>query len=83
MFFEPFLQFNSIDSGSRIQAATLVIHSDAALVPEGARRFYASLPGEKRLHWMNTRQHISFYDEQPVVGEAADQAAAWFQAQLG
>jgi hypothetical protein len=29
MFFEPFLQFNSIDSGSRIQAATLVIHSDA------------------------------------------------------
>jgi fermentation-respiration switch protein FrsA (DUF1100 family) len=83
MFFEPFLQFNSIDSGSRIQAATLVIHSDAALVPDGARRFYASLPGEKKLHWMNTRQHISFYDEQPVVGEAADQAAAWFQAQLG
>jgi hypothetical protein len=32
---------------------------------------------------MNTRQHISFYDEQPVVDEAADQAVAWFQAQLG
>ncbi len=78
MFFEPFLQFNSIDSGPEIDAATLVIHSDAALVPEGARRFHASLPGEKALHWMETRQHISFYDEAPVVDEAAAQAVAWF-----
>jgi hypothetical protein len=82
MFFEPFLQFNSIDSGASINAATVVIHSDTALVPEGARRFHESLPGAKRLHWMNTRQHISFYYEQPVVSEAATQAAGWFRAQL-
>jgi dienelactone hydrolase len=83
MFFEPFLQFNSIDSGASIRAATMVIHSDTALVPAGARRFYESLPGEKKLHWMTTRQHISFYDEQPVVAEAAAQATGWFKAQLG
>jgi fermentation-respiration switch protein FrsA (DUF1100 family) len=83
MFFEPFLQFNSIDAGASIKVATMVIHSDAALVPEGARRFFESLPGEKKLHWMTTRQHISFYDEQPVVAEAADQATGWFKAQLG
>ena len=82
MFFEPFLQFNSIDSGPKIKAATMVIHSDAALVPEGARRFYGSLPGEKKLHWMKTKQHISFYDEQPVVNEAAEQAVSWFRAEL-
>jgi dienelactone hydrolase len=83
MFFEPFLQFNAIDSGKAIAAPTLVIHSDTALVPEGARRFYESLGGDKRLHWMKTRQHISFYDEQAVVGEAASEAAAWFAAKLG
>jgi dienelactone hydrolase len=83
MFFEPFLQFNSIDSGARIEAATMVIHSDTALVPEGAKRFYGSLPGEKKLHWMNTKQHISFYDEQPVVDEAAARATEWFEAKLG
>ncbi len=78
MFFEPFLQFNSIDSGARIAAPTLVIHSDAALVPDGARRFHASLPGQKRLHWMTTREHIDFYDVEPVVAEAAEQAVTWF-----
>jgi fermentation-respiration switch protein FrsA (DUF1100 family) len=83
MFFEPFLQFNSIDSGASIKAATMVIHSDTALVPEGARRFYESLPGEKKLHWMRTRQHISFYDEHPIVDEAAAQATGWFKAKLG
>lgn len=78
MFFEPFLQFNSIDSGPQIEAATMVIHSDAALVPEGARRFYESLPGQKRLHWMTTKQHIDFYDVTPVVDEAAEHAIGWF-----
>ncbi|MBC8123767.1 MAG: alpha/beta hydrolase [Gemmatimonadaceae bacterium] len=39
MFFEPFLQFNAIEAGAQIKAPTLVVHSDAALVPEGARRF--------------------------------------------
>jgi fermentation-respiration switch protein FrsA (DUF1100 family) len=82
MFFEPFLQFNSIDSGARIQAATMVIHSDAALVPDGARRFHASLPGTKQLHWMKTAQHIDFYDVKPVVDEAAAMAVSWFDRTL-
>lgn len=82
MFFEPFLQFNSIDSGAAIKAPTLVIHSDEALVPEGAKRFFASLPSKKKLHWMTTAQHISFYDEQPVVEEAAGRAVAWFNHTL-
>jgi len=83
MFFEPFLQFNSIDSAAKITAATMVIHSDTALVPEGARRFYGNLPGEKRLHWMTTAQHIGFYDEKAIVDEAADRAVGWFKAKLG
>ncbi len=67
MFFEPFLQFNAIDSGKEIEAPTLVIHSDTALVPDGARRFFASLPAtQKNLHWMTTQNHIAFYD-QPFV----------------
>jgi hypothetical protein len=82
MFFEPFLGFNSIDSGARITAPTLVIHSDAALVPDGARRFHASLPGETALHWMTTREHIDFYDVEPVVSEAAARAVDWFGAKL-
>jgi uncharacterized protein len=84
MFFEPFLQFNAIDAGRDIKAPTLVIHSDTALVPDGARRFFKSVPtNQKTLHWMTTENHIAFYDQPQVVEEAAFKAAAWLKQTLG
>ena len=83
MFFEPFLQFNAIDAGRDIKAPTLVIHSDTALVPDGARRFFQSIPtNQKNLHWMSTENHIAFYDQQEVVEEAAVKATAWLKQTL-
>lgn len=84
MFFEPFLQFNAIDAGREIKASTLVIHSDTALVPDGARRFFKSIPNnQKSLYWMNTKNHIAFYDQPEVVEEAAGKAATWLKQKLG
>ena len=82
MFFEPFLQFNAIDAGKHIKSPTLVIHSDAALVPDGARRFYRSVPAKKDLHWMKTANHIAFYDQAEVVDAAVERATAWLDNQL-
>ncbi|MBD2022674.1 alpha/beta hydrolase [Leptolyngbya sp. FACHB-36] len=83
MFFEPFLQFNAIDSGRDIKAPALVIHSDTALVPDGARRFFQSIPTQqKKLHWMTTTNHIAFYDQPQVVQEATDKAVEWFRQTL-
>jgi fermentation-respiration switch protein FrsA (DUF1100 family) len=83
MFFEPFLQFNAIDAGRDIKAPTLVIHSDTALVPDGARRFFNSIPSnQKNLHWMTTENHIAFYDQPEVVEEAAAKATAWLKQTL-
>lgn len=83
MFFEPFLQFNAIDAGREIKAPTLVIHSDTALVPDGARRFFTSIPtNQKKLHWMTTTNHIAFYDQPEVVQSAAGKAAQWFKQTL-
>jgi uncharacterized protein len=83
MFFEPFLQFNAIDAGRDIKTPTLVIHSDTALVPDGARRFFKSIPtNQKNLHWMTTKNHIAFYDQPEVVDEAALKATAWLKQTL-
>jgi uncharacterized protein len=83
MFFEPFLQFNAINAGRDIKAPTLVIHSDTALVPNGARRFFDSISTkQKNLHWMTTENHIAFYDQPEVVEEAATQAAKWLKQTL-
>ncbi|KYC42448.1 hypothetical protein WA1_21015 [Scytonema hofmannii PCC 7110] len=84
MFFEPFLQFNAINAGRNIKAPTLVIHSDTALVPDGARRFFNSIPTkQKNLHWMTTKNHIAFYDQPEVVEEAASKATAWLKQTMG
>jgi hypothetical protein len=71
MFFETFLAFNSISSGPEIGAATMVVHSDAALVPDSAQRFLASTPGDKELVWTTSENHVAFYDEDRLVTLAA------------
>jgi hypothetical protein len=84
MSFAEFLQFNAIDAAKLIRVPALIIHSDKALVPqEGARQFYASLPGKKELYWMNTVNHIAFYDQADVVQEAGRKAAGWLLENLG
>lgn len=82
MFFETFLAFDSISSGPAIRAATMVVHSDSALVPDSARRFLASVPGDTELVWTASENHVAFYDEERLVTLAADNAARWFGAKL-
>jgi uncharacterized protein len=78
MFFETFLAFDAISAGPRIGAATLVVHSDAALVPDSARRFLKSVPGRTELVWTTSADHVAFYDEARLVTLSADNAARWF-----
>ncbi|MBD2773968.1 alpha/beta hydrolase [Iningainema tapete] len=83
MSFEPFFQFNAIDAGKEIQVPSLVIHSDKALTPDSAKRFYQSIPAkDKSIHWMVTSNHIDFYDQSRYVEEATDKAAGWFLSKL-
>jgi hypothetical protein len=82
MFFETFLAFDSISSGPEIGAATMVVHSDAALVPDSAKRFLASTAGDKELVWTSSENHVAFYDEDRLVNLASDNAARWFGQKL-
>ncbi|MDX2234429.1 MAG: alpha/beta fold hydrolase [Hyphomonadaceae bacterium] len=82
MFFETFLTFDAIRSGPSIRAATMVVHSDNALVPDSARRFAASIMAPTEVVWTNSVNHVAFYDEDRLVTLAADSAARWFTTQL-
>jgi hypothetical protein len=82
LLFETFLAFNSTSSGPDISAATMVVHSAAALVPDSAKRFLASTSGEKELVWTTSENHVAFHDEDRLAPLAADNAARWFDQKL-
>ncbi|MEV0663136.1 alpha/beta hydrolase [Actinomadura luteofluorescens] len=77
MAWEDWLTYDSIALAPRITRPTLLVHSEDAAVPEGARRFHAGLAGPKDILWTEGVQ-FDFYDQDPQVTLAADTAAAHF-----
>ncbi|WP_261300731.1 alpha/beta hydrolase [Paenibacillus andongensis] len=84
MSFEEFLNFNSIDFAGDIVAPTLVVHgtNDLYCTTNGAQNFYDHLQAEKRIHWIETTNHIDLYDQDQYVDQAVRQIEAWFHEHL-
>ncbi len=62
----------------RIRVPTLMVHSERALAPALARKFFGSLPGHKREVWLESRGQIDFYDDPKLIEPAADEIASHF-----
>ncbi|MEU0405546.1 lysophospholipase, partial [Streptomyces sp. NPDC006197] len=60
---------------------TLLVHSEDAAIPDGARRFHAGLAGPKDILWSQGTQ-FDFYDQEPQVTLAVDTVAAHFARTL-
>jgi fermentation-respiration switch protein FrsA (DUF1100 family) len=65
------LAFDSISAAPGITAPTLMIHSENATLPEGARRFFARLAAPKTERWTGGVQ-FDFYDRDSHVTPAVD-----------
>jgi uncharacterized protein len=76
------LAFDSISAASRITTPTLMIHSEDATTPEGARGFFAGLAGPKKELWTSGVQ-FDFYDRESQVGPAVDAIVEHLDAVLG
>lgn len=81
MSWEPWLTFNPIDFAREITAPVLMVHSEDAAVPEGARRFHEQLPGSKELIW-TTGTQLDFYDQPTQVDLAVPAVVDHFNANL-
>jgi fermentation-respiration switch protein FrsA (DUF1100 family) len=75
---EPWLTYDSVSLGAKLDKPTLIVHSETAAVPQGAHAFYALLSGEKSELWLDGISQFDFYDRPKPVTSAADAAAAHF-----
>jgi len=79
---EHTLQWDAQSSAYDITVPTIVVHSESALAPGLARKFFAALGGLKEQVWIESKGHIDFYDEPTRIGSAADHLTRHFRAHL-
>lgn len=75
---EPWLTYDSVAIGAQLDKPALIVHSEAAAVPQGAHAFFALLKGQKSELWLEDVAQFDFYDKSEDVKRAADAAAAHF-----
>jgi hypothetical protein len=80
---EDTLPYDAQRLAPEIRIPTVMIHSEKALAPALARKFYDALPGPKSIHWMESQGQIDFYDGAPLIAAASDHLAAHFREKLG
>ena len=73
------LPFDAQGAAASITVPTLLVHSERALAPPWARRFYERLRLSKRELWLDSKGQIDFYDDPRLIAAASDAAAAHFR----
>jgi fermentation-respiration switch protein FrsA (DUF1100 family) len=82
MSWPEWLRFDPIKKAGAISVPVLLIHSESAAIPDGAKRFYSKLVSEKDFYWMKGTQ-FDFYDDPLTVNEASKKVTHWFKKYLG
>lgn len=76
---EPWLTYDSVALGSRLDKPILIVHSEAAAIPQGAHAFFSLLTGDASELWLDNVSQFDFYDNPEDVSRAADAAAQHFR----
>jgi hypothetical protein len=67
--------FDAQEAAARIRVPFLLVHSEHALAPPLARKFYAAVTTPKSELWLESKGQIDFYDDPRLIEPAADAIA--------
>jgi uncharacterized protein len=79
---EGWLTLDAMPTAAKLKAPLLMIHSEAAAIPQGARQFYANVTSPKSQIWLDGVNQFDFYDRAQPVKQSADAVAAHFRSSL-
>ncbi|RVB75106.1 MULTISPECIES: CocE/NonD family hydrolase [unclassified Mesorhizobium] len=84
-FWRGWLTFDAIQAAPRLHQPFLMVHSEAAAIPQGAHKFYTRLTNSKpkRVLWLDEVTQFDFYDRAAPVKAASDAVDAHFRTTLG
>ena len=73
------LTYDAISTADRLDKPVMIVHSEAAAIPQGAQEFYSRLSGEKEELWLDDITQFDFYDSPEAVTTASDAVAKYFE----
>ncbi|MEM6971166.1 MAG: alpha/beta hydrolase [Pseudomonadota bacterium] len=77
---EGWLSYHPADHAAAFDKPLAVVHSEAAAIPDGLRRFLDAFTGEATERWLEDVTQFDFYDDPKHVARAADAMATHFAA---
>ncbi len=80
---EGWLTYHPADNPGRLTQPLVIVHSEAAAIPQGVKTFMNGFAGEATLQWLEDVTQFDFYDKPEDVSRAADTVAAHFAAANG
>lgn len=75
------IQFDALAVAPKVTTPALFVHSDGSALPENVKRFYNTMPGQKKLVWLQGN-HFDFYDQPPQVNQAVQATTDFFRSSL-
>ncbi|TKG89597.1 alpha/beta hydrolase [Puteibacter caeruleilacunae] len=88
MSWEDWLTLNPMPYAEKLEAATLMIHSDGCVLPQYTKNFFGKIATDnKKLDWIETdldspMQQFNFYDQKEEVNIAVEKATKWYKNKL-
>lgn len=79
---EGWLNYDAIAIADDLIKPVLIVHSEAAAIPQGAKEFYQRLSGQKNQLWLENISQFDFYDSPEAVTTASDAVVAHFNQAL-
>ena len=82
-FWEGWLTFDGLAAAPQLTQPTVLVHSDAAAIPQGARRLLERVGAtDTKALWLEKVTQFDFYDRAEPVRTASDAVAAHFARTL-
>lgn len=72
------LPFDAQGAAAKMQVPVAIVHSEKALMPDLAHKFYAAVTSPKQELWLKSQGQIDFYDDPKLITPAADTIAEFF-----
>lgn len=75
---DDWLSYTPVDGAAEFDKPLAIVHSEAAAIPDGVRRFTDRFTGDSVQAWLEDVTQFDFYDDPSAVRPAADAMAAHF-----
>lgn len=79
---EPWLSYDAIQTADKLEKPTLLVHSEAAAIPEGAREYAERMGDGVEVIWVENLTQFDFYDDPEAVKTSSDAVDSHFKNSL-